>query len=595
MKKKNQCVLTCFVCAAICLLLNTACAPAAKIETTQDSLAAKASAPTKQAKTLEAGQLPVRFQKPAYMLGETSAQNIGALNTEGITIPVGADISSNTGPVSLRDILKRLAALKGMNISWASDVDQMAMVDVDIRAEDDFFKSLENILRQKDYFHEVQGNSIVVKYRETKKFHVAMPFAKSTYETGVGGDVLGSGGVGGQSSNKMSGTIQLKSTGNEFDLWDNIRKNLDQILEIWEATTVTPAEAEPAGQPPSAAPKKSTTTTKRDVQGGKGYYTIDKPVGLITVTAPRPLVEKINTYLEGLKKEIYRQVTIEAKIVEVIINDTEKKGIDWSSLLSTSVNMQMFGPSGIIYQQKALPQIVNTTTGSIGSDLTNEITDGVLTSTLTNTSTTTTDTTTSNTTNSPGRRVVSNLALAGSPFGILISALETQGPTNILANPKISVLNGQPALISIGENSRFIEKIETTVQGSSGAVSTSVTTNNVMSGLGMSVIASILDNDEIVLSLTPVTSSLTKMDERTFGAGLMVQLPTVNVREMNTLVRVKNGDVLMVGGLIDNVESSDIKKVPVLGDIPGISRLFSHTTKTTKKKELVILLQPRIL
>jgi general secretion pathway protein D/MSHA biogenesis protein MshL len=574
MKKKTLSVANFFVCAAISLLLTTACAPASQTEATHDSLATKGKPTNPQG----AGQLPVRFQKPAYMLGESSAQNIGTAGAEGLTIPVGADISSNTGPVALRDIMKSLAALKGMNISWASDVDQMAMVDVDIRAEDDFFKSMAGILRQKDYFHEVQGNSIVVKYRETKKFHVAMPFTKSTYETGVGGDVLGSGGVGGQSSSgKMTGSIQLKSAGNEFDIWDNIRKNLDQILEIWEETVVTSAAATPAGQPATATPPQTTATTKRNVQGGKGYYTIDKPIGLITVTAPRPLVEKINTYLESLKKELYRQVTIEAKIVEVTINDTEKKGIDWSKLLSTSVNMEMFGPSGIIYQQKSLPQILTTaTTSDDGATLTTQ-----------------TDTTSSYTTNAAGRRMVSKLALAGSPFAVLISALETQGPTNILANPKISVLNGQPALISIGENVRFIEKIETTATDT--AVTTAVTTNNVMSGLGMSVIASIMDNDEIVLSMTPVTSSLSKMDERTFGAGLMVQLPTVNVREMNTLVRIKNGDILMIGGLIDNIETSDITKVPVLGDIPGISRLFSHTTKTTKKKELVILLQPKIL
>ena len=162
MKKKTRNVVAFFVCAATCLLLNTACAPSAKTATTQDPLAAKGSASAKQAKALENGQLPIRFQKPAYMLEDTSAQNIGVGNAENITIPVGADISSNTGPVALRDIMKRLAALKGMNISWASDVDQMAVVDVDIRAEDDFFKSLDNILRQKDYFHEVQGNSIEI-------------------------------------------------------------------------------------------------------------------------------------------------------------------------------------------------------------------------------------------------------------------------------------------------------------------------------------------------------------------------------------------------------------------------------------------------
>ncbi|MFH1019208.1 MAG: hypothetical protein V1782_01145, partial [Pseudomonadota bacterium] len=276
MKKKTRNVVSLFVCAAICLLLNAACAPAAKTETGQDSLAARASTPDKQTKALETGQLPIRFQKPAYMLEESSGQNIGAMGVEGITIPVGADISSNTGPVSLRDIMKRLAALKSMNISWASDVDQMAVVDVDIRAEDDFFKSLDNILRQKDYFHEVQGNTIVVKYRETRKFHVAMPFMKSSYSTGVGGDVLG--GSAAIAASGLKGNLQLSSEKNDFDIWENVRKNLDQMLEIWEETVTSPSEAASAGgaAPQTTAPAKSpTTTTKRNVQAGKGYYSID--------------------------------------------------------------------------------------------------------------------------------------------------------------------------------------------------------------------------------------------------------------------------------------------------------------------------------
>lgn len=595
MKKKTPSILAFLVGAAICLLFN-ACVPVSTAGKTQpDPLAPPASTAGQKTKTPEAGQLPVRFQTPAYMLEEPSSQNISATNAEGITIPIGADISSNSGPVTLRDIMKQLAALQGMNISWASDVDQFAMVDVDIRAEDDFFKAIDNLLRQKDYFHEVQGNSIVVKYRETKKFHVAMPFLKSAYKTSVGGDVLGAGGVAGQSnSSALMGTIKLESDDNKFDIWENIRKNLDQLLEIWEETVSVPPAPTPAGgATPPTAPPAPTTTTKRNVQAGKGYYTIDKPIGLITVTAPRPLVEKINVYFDNLKKELYRQVAIEAKIVEVIVDDTEKKGIDWTSLLDLSVNMEMFGPNGIIYQQRNRPTTLTATTSELGSDLTNTLTDGVLTSTLTDTNNSSSTSTSSNQSKALDR-VVSKLSLPGNPFNILISALETQGPTNILANPKISVMNGQPALISIGENVRFIEKVETTVE--EGVVSTSVTTNSVMSGLGMSVIATIMENDEIILSITPVTSSLRRMDERSFGVGgLLVQLPTVNVREMNSLVRVKSGAMLMIGGLIDNVETDNIKKVPILGDIPGLTRLFSHSTKSTKKKELVILLQPKIL
>ena len=574
MKKKTQNVVALFVCAAICLLLTTACAPAANTATTtQDPLATKASAPTKQAKSLEAGQLPVRFQKPAYMLGETSAQNVGTGNAESITIPVGADISSNTGPVALRDIMKRLAALKGMNISWASDVDQMVMVDVDIRAEDDFFKSLDNILRQKDYFQEVQGNTIVVKYRETRKFHVAMPFVKSSYSTGVGGDVLG--GSAAIATSGLKGNLQLSSEKNEFDIWTNISKNLDQILEIYEeiivdapATYTSTDEAaaksniavsSTSGSANSASERNKSTTikaaTKRNVQAAKGYYSIDKPIGLITVTAPRPLVDKIAVYLDNLKNELYRQISIEAKIVEVAIDNTESRGIDWTNFLSGhTLDFQLFGPNGIIYspdrdlRQRAVSQV------SLPNQSTN-------------------------------------------PFSVALNFLDTQGNSTVLANPKLSIMNGQPGLITAGDSVKYIDKVESRVDGTTGAVTYTITTATLMSGIGMSVIGTIMENDEIILNLTPVTSKLDGNEvDYIVGWGGQIGVPRIKLREMNTTVRVKSGQVVVIGGLIDNAEDSGgSTKVPFLGDIPVLGKLFSHSAKSTKKSELVIMLQPKIL
>jgi len=507
------------------------------------------------------GQLPVRYQQPAYTVQEMEdGKDVGLGDGEDIYIPVGADISTTTGPIPLRDILKRLAALKNMNVSWASDVDQFAPVDVDIRAEDDFFKAIDNILRQMDYFHEVHGNTIVVKYRETRKFHVAMPFMASKYNTGVGGDVLGSSGVGGQGSGSMKGNIQIVSEDNTFDIWDNIRTNLDQILEIWEETVPAPAETDTtaataaAGGAGADTTQKAATVTRRNVQAGKGYYTIDKPIGLITVTAPRPLIEKIDAYLTNLQKELYRQVSIEAKIIEVTLNDDSSKGIDWTNVISNvGVNFQFFGPNGLVYSPTDSARVLSQ---------------------------------------------INLTQLSDNPFQAVLDALEEQGDTHILANPKISVMNGQPALISTGENTRFIEEVSVTVN--EGGTSTSVKTNSVMSGLGMSVVATILDNDEIILSLTPVTSDLEEIKQVAFGKDqLVVQLPTVNVREMNTLVRVKSGDMLVVGGLIDSKDTTTNTKVPILGDatdgIPFIQRLFRHETKTKTKTELVIMLQPTII
>lgn len=568
MEKKKRRLLPLLACAALCLLL-AACAPlAGQNEATQgtppalagNTEAAAPAAPGAQTKALESGQLPVRFQRPVYMLEDTTGKDPG-LGTGEVTIPVGADISSTAGPVPLRDILKRLAVLKKMNISWASDVDQFAAVDVDIRAEDDFFRSIDNILRQKDYFHEVQGNTIVVKYRETRKFHVAMPFLKSTYNTGVGGDVLGSGAQ----TSSLKGNIQLISENNEFDVWKNIQTNLDQILEIWEKTVTSPPEPAPAGDsaqqnPATPAKQPTATTTKRNVQEGKGYYSIDKPIGLITVTAPRPLVEKIAVYLDSLKSELYRQISIEAKIVEVSLDNKESRGIDWSNFLSgKKLDFQLFGPAGIIY--------------------------------------------------SPDRdlrgRAVSQLAfpaLSGgavnNPFSVALNFLDTQGQTSVLANPKLNVMNGQPGLITAGDSIKYIDKIETTVSGNPTVTTYSITTATLMSGVGMSVIGTIMDNDEIILTLTPVTSKLAGdvVAYETIGENNKIGVPRIKLREMTTTVRIKSGQVVVVGGLIDNAETTDgSSKVPFLGDIPVLGKLFSQSEKSTKKNELVIMLLPTIL
>ena len=173
------------------------------------------------------------------MVDSGNADNLDEI-VDDVVIKVGASIRSTQGPQPLWDILKRLAALKKMSVSWASDVDQNVLVDVDISASDDFYDAVENLLRQVDYYHEMSGNTIVVHYKETRVFHVAMPFTNSLFETATGGNVLGSN----DASNNIEGTIRLDSKGNEFDIWKNIQENMDAILNTWSTVSVA--------QPPSA-------------------------------------------------------------------------------------------------------------------------------------------------------------------------------------------------------------------------------------------------------------------------------------------------------------------------------------------------------
>nr|MBF0220830.1 type II and III secretion system protein [Desulfobulbaceae bacterium] len=483
------------------------------------------------------GQLPMRYQKLSYNLGTQSSNN--ELETD--TIIVGSSFPAST--VSLRSILPKLTNLKNLTISWESDVNKDALVHVpNIVPDEDFFMVIKNILRQYDYSYEVVGRTLIVKHKETKNFHISMPFMSSTFSTSIGGDVLGST----QGAN-MSGTLEISSQNNAFDIWGNIQTNLDKILEIWS----TPATAAPvASSTDSAADSAATTTAPRTAiaavaspPGGRGYYTIDKPIGLISVTAPASLLEKIESYLENLKTELYKQVSIEAKIIEVTFTNNDTTGMDWASLFTTSFDFAMSFSKMNFIKSSATAQNSFITVGD-------------------------------------------------ETFTAVLDLMKKQGRVEVLSNPKITVMNGQPAMISVGENVTYIDSVSSTT--SDGVISYSINTATVMSGLGLGVIASITDGNEVILNLTPVTSSLSEAIEyKTFGTN-QVGLPKVNLRELSTIVRVKNGEMLIIGGLIDNSSSYNNDYVAGLGELPVAGQAFRTDGTTTSKKELIILLRPRI-
>jgi len=476
----------------------------------------------------EAGRaLPVRFQKPSYVIKDTGLTDDAADVDEALTLKVGADIKTTAGPVALRDIMKRLASLHNLNVSWASDVDQYVYVDVDIRADDDFFIALENMLRQVDYFYELKGNTIIVRFKETRKFHVALPPR-----------------IKGQTSINTSGGT---TTNTEADnsRWEIIRNNLNQILNIWAQRYKPPPSAKPAEEGEETE-KPLQTQGATIVQTESGFYSVDPSLGLITVTAPRPLLDKIQIYVDTLKEEMYKQITIEAKILEVTLDKSSEKGIDWSSLFKDSVfDVDItFGNSGQIYPD--------------------------------------------------ADSFIDTIRLGTKSFNLVLDALESQGTTKILSNPRISVMNGQPAVIYVGDNVTYISEVETTMNENN--VTTAATTAQVVSGLRLEVYATILDDNEIVMSIIPMISQLEEpIEYRDFGLGNQVGLPFVRERTMNSIVRLNNGEMLIVGGLISSVETDEGSNVVGLGKIPGLRYIFGNKAENSVRKELVILLRPRIL
>ena len=558
---------------AILLFLISASACTNQQQTvTEEPLTSEASASLIPDIPKEPASLPVMYQTPAYMVDADDEEELFEGDKDS-ALKVGATIRSTRGPQPLWDILKRLASLKQMNVSWASDVDQNVLVDVDIQANDDFYESIDHLLRQVDYFHEMEDNTIVVKYKEVKSYRIAMPFVKSDFSTGTGGDVLGSN----DASTNIDGTISLKSDTNEFDIWDNIQNNMDTIISLWNTEAVTEEKASSEdGEDTQDSDQGDIQQATRQVSSGGVAYTIDKPVGIITVTAPRPLQMELKRYFDTLTNELYKQVAIEAKIIEVQLEDSSTIGINWNNVLKnfnvTGTVTFGAGEDGDNYSQGQIWPYVRANEDTFD--------DGTWHGNI-----------------EDATRFISKLTLGAADFSVFLNALKEQGDTQVLSNPKISVMNGQPALITVGENVTYIEEISVDSDSETNTRDYTVKTARILSGIGLALTATILNDNEIIMNLVPVTSELSEpIEYKQVGLeGAEIGLPRVSVREISTTVRVRDGEMLIIGGLIDEVNDTQGDFAPILGEIPVIRYLFGYEQKIVQKRELIILLKPRII
>ncbi len=670
--------------AALPLLLLCSCVEKNKKSDAPPAQTAAAAEPTPQHRTVvEPSLLPNRFRQTGYMISEeksgTGSGDSSAAGMDGLQLKVGVNISTNE-PIPLRDALKALAKTKNMSLSWASDVDQNLLVDIDIRANDNFYEAIDNILRQLDYFHEVEGTTIVIKYRETKKYTVSLPYVRHYYNTYTG---------------STAGNMNTKDWENLHDQWETIKNNLDSLMSTWSTEVASDDKKDEAKKDDKGvATKQEGTKPSEDVAGTarrvakstESSYTIDKTVGLVTVNAPKSLQKKVSEYLTSLEKEFHRQVVIDAKIIEVRLSESSSLGVDWNMLLSRlEFNGIGYGKSKSYSRDSGDESGTNlstdfsdtTTNSSIdsktsGSSMSNA-SSGSNDSTSSQSSNSSSDTTSTNTktagtasssgtptstSSSEGSntgtdilgetlgssldsafsdsaesgsssaenssktlsRTVSNalsmgttaatfIASGGSMaeamatgvtlnafnFTSFIKALQEQGQTTVLSNPKISVLSGQHALISVGRDVTYIKEIESkTTEG--GGVAYTVKAGQILSGVSMSLSAVVKGDDEVIMNLIPVTSVLDEpMAERSLAQGNMIGLPVVNKREMNTWVRVKDGSILVVGGLISETESKEGSHLPGTKNIPYLKYLFGYEEKNKIRRELIILLRPRII
>ena len=193
----------------------------------------------------------------------------------------------------------------------------------------------------------------------------------------------------------------------------------------------------------------------------------------------------------------------------------------------------------------------------------------------------------------------SPVAVNTGDFKAFIELLETQGSVIVLSSPRIATMNNQKAVIKVGTDEFFVTDISsTTVTGAATTTSPSIELTPFFSGVALDVTPQISQKGEITLHVHP---SVSRVEDQTksieFGTGdttLTVPLARSTVREADSIVRARNGQVVVIGGLMEDILADDQTPTPGLSKLPLVGPLFRQSGYNVRKTELVILLRPLV-
>lgn len=302
--------------------------------------------------------------------------------------------------------------------------------------------------------------------------------------------------------------------------------------------------------------------------------------GMVVVRAMPHELRGVEKFINKTQSFVQRQVIIEAKILEVELNERFQTGINWAALQTSGADSALIGQTGggSIFGGSGITGIAGNT-GDLNPSALSQIT---------------------GTAASAFGGMFSLALTVGNDFTAFIELLKTQGDVQVLSSPQISTVNNQKAVIKVGKDEFFITDVES---NTSTTTATATTQSNVeltpfFSGVALDVIPQISESGEIILHIHPTVSTVTeKIKDISISSGtsLSVPLAVSTIRESDSIIRARSGQVVIIGGLMQNSVEERVSKVPLLGDIPLLGALFRHTQEVKKKSELVILLKPIVM
>ena len=399
---------------------------------------------------------------------------------------------------------------------------------------------LDLVLKENNLFYNLENNILHISYLVTKTFDIdyIITNRKSTGTTNV--TLSSKSGVsGGQgadttetSSNESESGIAIETT-DEVAFWENLDLEFQSVLN-------RPEDDYSADAP-----------------------IINKTAGLVTVSATPRQMERLSVYLKELQRKAKAQVLIDVKLLGVTLDNRHETGVDWSQLYALQ-NFQ------ITTNNLLTRNVATVTEGAI------DLLDGSIGKV-------------------DGHAV--NIIGSGS-LNEVIKFLKTQGNVKAISNPKIMTLNNQPALISVGSEYFYKIKETTNQQSSGGGVASTLendVVNSVFAGILLDITPEIDDNGMITLKVNPSLSETRQDIASDEDAATRDVPPDLNRRQLSSVVSVRDGERVILGGLIQSKDSINENKVPLLGDVPILGWLFKYQEKINTIEELVIVIEPHII
>jgi MSHA biogenesis protein MshL len=324
--------------------------------------------------------------------------------------------------------------------------------------------------------------------------------------------------VGGDDSNTVTTAFATNLVGTEGNFWDGIKRSLLGFINSNE--------------------------------GNSDAVVINPQTGLLVVSASSTEHAAIARFLADAALILQKQVIIEAKIVEVTLDQQYRSGINWS-----------------LFNDR-----VGGANDSVGTGLSGDNLTGIG--------------------NAGG---IFNLSLTLDNFSAMLQLLDHQGDVQVLSSPRVATVNNQKAVIKVGTD-EFFATVTNVASGTEGQVTPAVELQQFFSGIALDVTPQISDDNSVTLHVRPTVTEVVGRTKVINLGSETYSLPLAysNIRESDSIIRATNGQIVVIGGLLQQKQDLGSTGLPWFSKIPGLRWLFNQDRNSQQKSELVILLKPTV-